>query len=96
MWKLPFPESTVSLPLWILSFALVFGSYPLNLIFLIEKDQPSRQEMAWTDVSFERNNTVNGRGIEVLRRRVIPWVPGPELALFMSLNSHRYPGSWSF
>lgn len=42
-WKLPFPESTVSLPLWILSFALVFGSYPLNLIFLIEKDQPSRQ-----------------------------------------------------
>lgn len=37
MWKLPFPEPTFSIPFWILSFAFVFDSDPLNLIFLIEK-----------------------------------------------------------
>ena len=47
-WKSFLPESTLSLPFWILSFAFGFGSDPLSLIFLVEKSQLSRLLMVWT------------------------------------------------
>lgn len=57
MWKLPFPEPTLSLPFRILSVAFVFDSDPLNLIFLIEK---KATWMVWADISLERIDTGNG------------------------------------
>lgn len=61
MWTSPFPESTLSRPFWILAFAFVFGSGPLDLMSQIEKGQPWGREMVWTDVSLKRSDTVRGR-----------------------------------
>lgn len=61
--KLFFPESTLILPFWILSFAFVFGSDPLTLIFLVEKSQLSRPLMVCTGCPW-REITVNDGGAQ--------------------------------